>query len=193
MFILITLLALLLLLIPLNTILRSSFASEKNRHGNLTVQRAFKKLIEHKKLTVSEVTKFLDRLIAFDQMTGRLIFVVYANNVVWQKCVGFEEVRDCQIVTTTDPQNGHIQKVAIELLLCGNGQKISFSFFDQATEDARDLSRRTKQARYWHSKIHHYLFDHAGRFQWKCNARRRNVAVVTNAIIDNASGGKAVK
>lgn len=186
------LIALLLLPIPLYALFRMSYIHEKNRHGKLAVQRDFKKLIDHRKLTISEVTKFLDRIIAFDQTTGRLIFVSSAKNDVWKKCIGFEEIRDCEIVTTTDPLNGYIQKVSIDLTLNSNEEKVSFPFFDHATEDVRDLTRRSKQARYWHNKIHYYLFDHAGKFQWKCSASNRNVAVATSAMIDTASGGRKV-
>ena len=193
MYILFVLLALLLLPIPLYTIFRTTCINEKNRHGNLAVQRAFKKLIYDRKLTISEVTKFLDRLIAIDQTTGRLVFVAYTNDGIWKKCIGLEEIKDCETVIKTDALNGYIQKVTIDLTLISNQEKVSFPFFDHATEDVRDLTRRSKQARYWHNKIHYYLFDHAGRFQWKCSASNRNVAVATSAIIDTASGGSEVK
>ena len=193
MYIFFVILVSVLLPISLYTIFRLSYINEKYRHGNLAVQRAFKKLIDQRKLTISEVTKFLNRLIAIDQTTGRLIFIAYVNNETWKKCVGFEEIRDCEIVTTTDPQTGYIQKVTLDLTLISNKEKVSFPFFDHATEDVRDLTRRSKQALYWHNKIHHYLFDHAGRFQWKWSASKRNVAVATRAKTDTASGGSAVK
>ena len=152
----------LLVPIPLYVFIQSLYGKEKNKHGNTAVQRCFKEVIKRQNLTISEVNKFVNRLIAIDRLTGRLVIVVHRDGVTWQKCIGFEEIRGCEIISVTDPETNYIQKVTMELSLCNSQQNISFAFFDDKIEDVRDLSRRTKQAGYWQKKIQYYLYTQAG-------------------------------
>jgi len=148
----------LLLPIPLYALFQSLYMKERNRHGSLAVQRSFKEVIERHRLTISEVNKFVNRLIAIDRETGRIVIVVYKGGITWQRCIGLEEIRGCDIINITNPENGYIEKVSMELLVCNNPEKICFDFFDDEVEDMRDLGRRMKQARYWQKKIQYYLY-----------------------------------
>jgi hypothetical protein len=152
----------LLIPIPLYAIFHLLYVKEKNRHGNAAVQRSFKELIKRNRLTISEVNKFVNRLIAIDRNSGTVIVVVHNDGNTWQKCIGLEEIRNCEIISTRHPQNGFIQKVTMELSLCNSQENMSFAFFDDKIEDVRDLGRRMKQARYWQKKIQYYLIDAPG-------------------------------
>jgi hypothetical protein len=124
----------------------------------VAVQRSFKEVIKRYGLTISEVNKFINRLIAIDRTTGRLVTVVYKKGTVSEKCIGFEEIRGCEIITVSDPNEGYIQRVTMQLSLCNNQENINFDFFDENIEDVHDLGRRTKQAGYWQKKIQYYLY-----------------------------------
>jgi hypothetical protein len=153
-----TLIILVLLLpIPLYALFKSWYNKEKNRHGNMAVQRSFKEIIKHYRLTISEVNKFVNRLIAIDRTTGRVVIVVYKGGTIRRKCIGLEEIRACEIINVSNPDSGYIGRVTMEISLYNNPGSINFDFFDENIEDVRDLNRRIKQAGYWQKKIQYYL------------------------------------
>jgi hypothetical protein len=159
----------LLIPIPLYVVFKSFYSKEKNRHGHAAVQRSFKEVIRRHRLTISEVNKFVNRLIAIDRNTGRLVIVVHRDGVTCQKCIGFEEITGCEITSATDPVSGYIQSVTMELSLHHHQKNVHFAFFDDKVEDVRDLGRRTKQAGYWQKKIQYYLYTSAASHK-KLNA-----------------------
>jgi hypothetical protein len=63
------------------------------------------------------------------------------------------DVGTCHIVKTTDHPSGYIEQVNMEVGLRNTNEKIRFPFFDEQTDDIRELTHRIKLSRYWERKI----------------------------------------
>ncbi|MBL7696952.1 MAG: hypothetical protein JNK79_02300 [Chitinophagaceae bacterium] len=147
----------LLVPIPLYMAYYFLFVKKSNDKGVLEVETAFKRVIKRNKLTISEMNKFADRLIAIDRKTGRLILIVYRNGITWEKCINVEEIMRCKINNIVDHSTGYIKEVNMELRLQNVEDHIRFTFFDDAVDNLSDLGRRIKQSKYWQKKIEYYV------------------------------------
>lgn len=143
----------LLIPIPLYIAFQSFFIKERNKEGIGAVEGAYKRVIKRYGLRISEVSKFINRLIAIDRKIGKLVLIVYKDGITWEKCVGLQEIGGCQIARSTDHASGFVHQVNMELVLHYTREIISFPFFDEKIDDVRDLDRRTRQAHYWQKKV----------------------------------------
>ena len=152
------LVALLLLMpIPLYITFKSLFKDRHNQKGFLAIKDAYKRVKKRYRLSISEAHRFGNRLIAIDRNLGKLVLIVYKNGITWEKCFNLEEIIFCRIVKDSNKVSGSIQKVSLELTLANNQGVINFSFFDEQTDDLRDLSNNLKRSKYWKKKIQYHL------------------------------------
>lgn len=143
----------LLIPIPIYFAFRSLFENKHNRKGIQAVKDAYKRVIKRYTLSISEVNKFGNRLIAIDRTMGKLVLVVYKNGITWEKCISLDEVMFCQIIKTTNKVSGCIQKVIMELTLSNNHGIINFLFFHETLDDMGDLPHRLKRSQYWKKRF----------------------------------------
>lgn len=154
----IILLALLLMMpIPLYFGFKSLFKDRHDQKDFLAIKDAYKRVKKRYRLSIAEVHRFGNRLIAIDRNSGKLVLIVYKNGITWEKCLNLEEIIFCRIVKDSNKVSGSIQKVSLELTLAKNQGVINFSFFDERTDDMRDLPNNLKRSKYWKKKIQYHL------------------------------------
>jgi hypothetical protein len=154
----IILVALLLMMpIPLYFGFKSLFKVRDNQKAFLAIKDAYKRVKKRYRLSISEAHRFGNRLIAIDRNSGRLVLIVYKNGITWEKCLNLDEIIFCRIVKDSNNRSGSIQMVRLELTLANNQGSINFSFFDEQTDDFRDLPNNLKRAKYWKKKIQYHL------------------------------------
>lgn len=141
--------------IPIYIAFRSLFEDKRNRKGLQAVKNAYKRVVTRHSLSISEVSRFGNRLIAFDLRLRKLVLIIYKNGITWEKCINLEDIMFCQMVKTTNRVSGSIEKV--ELIFHNNNGIINFSFFDKEIDDVRDLAYRVKKTQYWKRKIQYQL------------------------------------
>ena len=132
--------------------LRSGFVDQQSQKGYLNIKHAVRGLVKRHKLSISRVNIFGNRLIAMDRKNSKLLFVVYKNGIIWEKCFNLGDIMFCRIAKNFNTENGYVRKVNLELSL-PPGEIISFSFFDDEDDDGRYLPGRIKKAQFWKSKI----------------------------------------
>ena len=154
---LVLIILLLLIPIPIYIAFRLLFENNNNRKGIQAIKNAYKRVIKRHTLSISEVNRFGNRLIAIDRTMGKLVLVVYKNSITWEKCISLDEILFCQVVKTTNKVNGHIREVSMELTLHNKNDRVNFLFFDEQVDDMRDLSHRLKKSQYWKRKIQYQL------------------------------------
>jgi hypothetical protein len=151
------LLALLLLIpIPIYVAFKSLSKDRRNKKKILAIKDAYKRVTNRHLLSISEVNKFGNRLIAIDRNSGKLVLIVYKNGITWEKCLNLDEMVFCQIAKGTSEETGCIQRVNLELTFRRDGF-VNFLFFDEEVDDFRDLPARIKKAQYWKKKIQYQL------------------------------------
>lgn len=143
--------------IPIYIAFKSLFENKRNLKAKRAVKDAYKRVIKRYALSISQVNKFGNRLIAIDRKIGKLVLVVYKQGITWEKCFNLDEIIFCQIVKTTNKLSGCIENVSMELTFRNNHGIINFPFFDETLDDMRDLPYRLKKAQYWKRKIQFHL------------------------------------
>ncbi len=146
-------LIILIILLPVIVYLVFQYLVEK-KQGDFAiaqVEKVYCDAVRSNHLEIDEVNTYSNRLIAIDRVAGCLLMIVTDDKHTWQRCVNLDDIRSCRVVHVNNRDNGYTQKVALELQI-SSGEKIFYPFFDERTDDHRDLGRRTKNARYWKQK-----------------------------------------
>lgn len=148
----------LLLLAPIPIYFAFKSLRKDNHHLKirLSIKKAYKRVKRRHSLVTSESHRSGNRLIAIDQQSRKLVFIVFKNGITWEKCVPLQEILSCSVVNGYDKATGCIQHVALELMLANGQGIITFPFFDEETDDRRELPFSIKRIRYWEKKINFY-------------------------------------
>ena len=144
---------LVLILIGIYIFVTTILADRPRNKASQAVKEAFKRVIERHMLSISDMNRFGNRVIALDTDLAKLVLIVYQNGVTWEKYIHMEDIMFCQVIKTGDKENGHIQKVSLELTLRNEQSDISFPFFDEKLDNRRDLSYRIRKSKYWKRRI----------------------------------------
>jgi hypothetical protein len=148
---------LLLLPVALYLAFQALFAKKGREKGIRAVDEAYKRVRERHHLKLGETNKFANRIIAIDREMGVLLLIMYKDGITWEKCLNLEEIGSCDVIKTTDAESGFIQQVTIEIGVHNNYEPISFPFFDEQTDDIRDLGRAVKKAQHWQQRLLQYV------------------------------------
>jgi len=153
------LLVIFLLLLPVVLYLafQALFVKKGHQKGIKAVDEAYKRVRQRHHLKVAEANKFVNRIIAIDREMGVLLLVLYKDGITWEKCLNLEEIGSCDVIKTTDVQSGFIQQVSVEIGLHNSHEPLSFPFFDEQTDDIRDLGRAVKKAQHWLQRLLQYV------------------------------------
>ena len=144
---------LILILIGIHIFVITILADKPRNKASQAVKEAFKRVIERHMLSISDMNRFGNRVIAMDADLAKLVLIVYQNGVTWEKYINMEDILFCQVIKTADKAGDHIQKVSLELTFRNNESDISFAFFDEKLDKPRDLSYRIRKSKYWKRKI----------------------------------------
>lgn len=139
--------------IPLYFFFRWLFSNRRATKEITAVENAYRRMIGRHGLSIEEVHEFTNRLIAIDRQKGALVLVIHNDGITREKYISLHDVGTCHIVKTTDHPSGYIEQVNIEVGLRNTPEKITFPFFDEQTDDIRELAHRIKLSRYWERKI----------------------------------------
>ncbi len=150
-------LALILISILVYIALKKPFVGRRSRKGHRALKQVFKGVVKRHMLSVAEVNRFGNRLIAIDRNRAKLVLIVYKNDITWERCLDLNELMFCQIVKTMGKTSNAIQDVSMELTLRNSLDRISFPFFDGKLDLKRGLSYRLKKAHYWKKMIQFQL------------------------------------
>ncbi len=144
---------LVLILIGIYMFVTTFLADRPRNKASLAVKEAFKRVTERHMLSISDMNRFGNRVIAMDSDLAKLVLIVYQNGITWEKYINMEDILFCQVINTGDKDNGHIQKVSLELTFRNDQSDISFPFFDEKLDNPRDVSYRIRKSKYWKRKI----------------------------------------
>jgi hypothetical protein len=83
--------------IPLYIAFQSLFAKKRHYKVIAAVEDAYKNIVRTNNLTILEVNRFINRLIAIDRNSGKLVLIAYKKGIAFVNCVNLEEIRRCQV------------------------------------------------------------------------------------------------
>ena len=132
---------------------QSLFKDKHKRKNYLAMKEAFKRISKRHMLSISDMAIFKNRLIAIDKEKNKLALVVYKNGITLERCCNLDELIFCKVVNRTNRISGCIESVSMELTFRNDPGIVSFVFFDEKTDDLRDLPLRIKKSKYWTRKI----------------------------------------
>ena len=151
------LLLLILVCISFYIVWKTFFTNMRSRKGFQAINDVFEGVVKRHMLSISEVNRLGNRLIAIDRERAQLLLIIYKDGVIWEKCLTLNEIMFCQVLQTPNKGSDDIKKVSLELTFRNNHDTISFPFFDERIDDKRLLSHRVKKSRYWKRIIHFQL------------------------------------
>lgn len=132
---------------------QSLFKDKHKRKSYLAMKLSFKRISKRHILSISDMTVFKDRLIAIDKEKNKLAIVVYKNGITLEKYCNLDDLIFCRVVNRTNRISGCIESVSMELTFRNDPGIVSFAFFDEKTDDLRDLPLRIRKSKFWTRKI----------------------------------------
>jgi hypothetical protein len=148
-----------LLPFPLYVLYKKTIGKTNDAKKAIELKTAFDQLTRKNKLSVDEVELFNNKVIGIDKKNNKFVWIEFAGSSLWKRCISLNDLESHKIRNIVDKMDDCIFGIVMELKF-KTQKPVSFTFYDNATDNISAFPFLREKAKYWNARI--YFHANAG-------------------------------
>jgi len=134
-------------------VLREGWKLQRHKKSKLALAKAYDRLVREHKLSIEQAEMMGRKVIALDRKNKKLLLIDYSEDLRQEACIFLPAIESCRILKLGESPGTCIQKIVLELKYKALDKPESFCFYDEALNNATELTSLSRRAMHWRDRI----------------------------------------
>lgn len=133
--------------------IKEGWKLQRRKKKQMALAKAYDRLVREHKLSIEQAEMMGRKVIALDRKNKKLLLIDYSEGSQQEACVFLPAIDSIKTLKVGGEAGGCIQKIMLELKYKTLDKPESFCFYDEAFNNATELTSLSRRAMHWRDRI----------------------------------------